>query len=136
MIDSARVIDTVKANLLFKERKEILNQYKLNASKDTLSIQTAQHLENIKYSVRCLKLFYKNKQTITDLNIKQNELLQIRKLIQNGHGDRSSYDEILTEEVQNIAHLRSNFNRLMEWYLEGIRNFEESEQYLNELIKP
>lgn len=137
-IDSMKIqaetlsISTVDS--LIALRCTLLNEYKKNNPSDTITIETAQHIENLKFSCSNLKAFLAQKETLNQIEWYRNELLQLQKLIDKGEGERSSYKELITEEKQNIRVLKSNFEQIQRYYQNGIRNFGVSEEYLKSLM--
>ncbi|HRO75758.1 MAG TPA: hypothetical protein PLP27_06400 [Crocinitomicaceae bacterium] len=125
-------IDTVDS--LRKLRCDLLSAYKNDNPSDTITIETAQHIENLKFSCSNLKAFLDQKETLNQIEMYRNELLQLQKLINKGEGERSSYNELIAEEKQNIQVLKSNFEQIQRYYQNGIRNFGVSEEYLKSLM--
>lgn len=136
MILISKKIDVKTVDSLSKIRCSLLDAYKAGIQSDTISVETAQHIENIKFSCYNLRQFNKNKKTLEITLKKQQEIKSLLKMINEGNGDRSSYQELVKEEIRSVINLKTNFSKLAQNYANGIRNFETSEHYLNTLLSP
>lgn len=136
MVLISKKIDVKAVDSLSQIRCSLLDAYKSGIQPDTISVETAQHIENIKFSCFNLRQFNQNKKTLETTLKKQRELKSLLKMIHEGNGDRSSYQELVKEEIRSVSNLKTNFSRLAQNYADGIRNFETSERYLNELLSP
>jgi|GEM_PF-5993790 len=136
MVFISQKMEVKAVDSLTQIRCGLLNAYKSGIQPDTISVETAQHIENIKFSCFSLRQFNQNKKTLEIIRKKQRELRFLLKMIHEGNGDRSSYPELVQEEMRSVSNLKTNFSRLAQNYADGIRNFETSERYLNELLSP
>lgn len=125
---------TFNADSLKDIRQELLQLYKTQNTPDTITIEAGQHIENIKYSYANLRLYTQHYSLFDTLQIKQKELKQLRAIISKGNGNRAEYANLVDEESKNVKNLQNNYQQLQSYYTEGIRNFEESERYLRELL--
>ncbi len=129
-------INLLTADSLQKIRCGILSNYTQNYPSDTITIETAQHIENIKFSCHNLRLFEDKKEVLNMIQTKHHELIQLKQMVTKGAGDRTTYNELIQEEFKSVKNLKINFEQEHAYYINGIRNFEDSEHYLRELIEP
>lgn len=123
------------ADSLQKIRCGLLTDYTQHYPSDTITIETAQHIENIKFSCGNLRFFKQQKEVLSILQAKHKELIQLKKMIHQGSGDRATYESMIEQETESVENLKMNFQQLHTYYINGIRNFENSEHYLIELIE-
>jgi hypothetical protein len=121
---------------LFDIRCGLLRNYKNQKQADTITLETAQHLENLKFSCENLKLFKENEDIFENIHTKQSELRKLKKFILKGNGNRSDYEKMVKKEAEYIHTLLVNFSELKLCYSNGMSNFEDSELYVKELINP
>lgn len=112
----------------------IVQSFKSHYTSDTIALETAQQLENLKYSCECLKKFVQNKPSIASVYNKKSELSKLRQMISNGWGDRDSYYKLVKEEQHNVHILVENINLIDEYYCAGTENLSTSENYIKALI--
>lgn len=126
--DAQKVIDsrTILFNDFISKTQEI----------DTIDITTAQHIENIKYSIKNLEQFIQHYQPEKkNLEDKSKELQHLTYIVKNGYGKRGEYPNMIQNESENVARLKRNIMELDRCYKEGMQDFDESVRYIRNLIE-
>lgn len=112
----------------------LLEQYKQTLTPDTITIEAAQQIENLKFSCFNIRYFLQKESLLKTIEIKRKELKKLQQMIAKGDGERAFYNQMIQEEKKNVHNLKINYAHLRSHYLEGTRNFEKSERFLRELM--
>lgn len=125
------------AESVIQQRNDLIHQYIISTQNiDTISIKTAQHIENINYSIENLNQFVRHQPVVkSNLEQKSKELKQLNYIVKNGFGNRSEYASLLSEEKKKMHRLRQNALSTIRSYRNGMQDFDTSIRSIQKIVR-
>lgn len=136
MLTLSEAYGKVNIDSLIFHRCGLIKNFVNNYHPDTITVEIAQNLEDLKFSCANLKAFEHNKNLVITVKKKSDELQNLLHLIQKGQGSRSEYQNFIAEERKSMVILKKNFKQLNINYLEGIKDYQVAENYIKSLLQP